>query len=199
MYYLEVVQDPANATFCEGTDATLTCTIFDNSTDRIANDTSWVNYTSGARIISNMHMNTLVSNSRHGNMVNSMLTIVNVSVYANNTEYLCEPKFRIVSSVAVIMIIGEKSTYTCMREHTHTHTHICTTHTHMHAHTHTRTHMHTHTHTYTHNIHTHTCTHMYNTHTHTHIYAHTHIRTCTHMHSHIHTHVCTHAHTRTHM
>ena len=60
MHYLEVVQDPANATFCEGTNATLTCTIFDNSTDRIANSTSWVNLTSGRRIISNMHMNALV-------------------------------------------------------------------------------------------------------------------------------------------
>ena len=98
-------------------------------------------------------------------MVTSTLTIVDVSVDNNNTQYLCEPKFRIESSVAVIMIIGEKSTHTHTRKHTHKHTHK---YTHKHTHTHT-THAHTHKHTHT-NTHTHTSTHK---HTHTNTHKHT--------------------------
>ena len=186
MYYLEVVQHPANGTFCKGTDATLTCIIFDNSTERVANSTIWVNLTSRATVQSNMI--TLISNHRHGDMVTSTLTIVDVSVYVNNTEYLCEPKFRIESSVAVIMIIGENSThtYTCthahacihIQKHTHTYTHNM----HIQMHTHARTHTHTHMHTQ--HVHTYARTH---THTHTHTTL-THIRTRAHTHTHTHTH-----------
>ena len=85
----------------------MTCTIFDNSTERIASNTGWVNFTSGGRIESNM--NTSVSNSRHDDdMVTSTLTIVNVSVYVNNTEYFCRPSSDNYSSVAVITVLGKK-------------------------------------------------------------------------------------------
>ena len=105
MYYLEFLQEPANSTFCEGTDATLTCTIFDNSTANVANTTRWINDTDGGNIPSEM-----VSNSRDGDIVTSILTIPNVALYINNTGYSCRPSFQERSSVAVLTVIGEERT-----------------------------------------------------------------------------------------
>ena len=117
MLTLEVVQNPVNATFCEGTDATLNCTIFDNSTTGVADNTIWFNVTNKARI-------QLVDNNvRDGDIVTSILPIMDISVYINNTKYLCQPKLETASYVAVITVIGENHTYTHTHIHTHTHTH----------------------------------------------------------------------------
>ena len=114
MHYLEIVQHPANATFCEGTDATLNCTIFDNSTTGVADNTIWFNVTNKASI-------QLVDNNiRDGDIVTSTLPIMDISVYINNTEYLCQPRLGTASSVAVITVIGENHTHTHACTHTHT-------------------------------------------------------------------------------
>ena len=112
IYYLEVDQHPANGTFCEGTDATLNCTIFDNSTSDVADTTGWVNSTTGGAVPSEM-----VSNSRDGDMVTSILTILNVPLYINNTNYFCRPSLTEQSSVAVIIVIG--------KEHIQRHMYVC--------------------------------------------------------------------------
>ena len=70
----------------------------------------------------------MVNNSRHGDVVTSVLSFREVQLNINNTKYLCEPTFAVESFVAVIMVKGENST------HTHTHTHTCT---HVCIHTHT--------------------------------------------------------------
>ena len=119
VYYAEVIQHPANDTFCEGTDAVLYCTIFDNSTDGIADGTVWYNVINDA-IISESED---VKNSRDGDVVTSVLTLMKAPLDLNNTEYLCGPTFTIDSSVAVIIIIGENSTHTHIHTHTTTHAH----------------------------------------------------------------------------
>ena len=147
------MQHPANDTFCEGKDATLNCTIYDNSTRRVADNTVWYNEDTGAAIPRSM-----VNNSRDGDVVTSVLTIKKVPLDINSTKYLCEPRITVTSSVAVIMVIGENSTHTHARTYAHIHTH---THPPMHAHTHIHTHPRTHTHTH---MHAHKRTHT-NTHT----------------------------------
>ena len=122
VYYAEVIQHPANDTFCEGTDAILYCTIFDNSTSNIADDTVWFNVKTGAAISGSR-----VNNSRDGDVVTSVLTLVKAPLSLNNTEYVCEPTITVESSsVAVIIVIGENSTHTHIHTHTqpHMHTHI---------------------------------------------------------------------------
>ena len=122
VYYAEVIQHPANDTFCEGTDAVLYCTIFDNSTDGIADDTVWFNAENDATISGSK-----VNNSRDGDVVTSVLTLMKAPLYLNNTEYVCEPTFTVgSSSVAVVIVIGENSTHTHIHTHTttHAHTHI---------------------------------------------------------------------------
>ena len=114
---LEIVQHPANATFCEGTNATLNCTIFDNSTTGVADNTIWFNVINGARI-------QLVGNNiRDGDIVTSILPILDISVYINNTKYLCQPRLGTKSSVAVITIIGENHAHTYTHTYTYTQTH----------------------------------------------------------------------------
>ena len=49
----------------------------------------------------------MVSNSRNGSVVTSELTIVNVSLSQNNTEYLCEPRRDVESFVGLLLVIGE--------------------------------------------------------------------------------------------
>ena len=102
VYYLEIVQKPVDDTFCEGTDATLNCTIFDNSTERIANNAFWSNLTSNGNIPDD-----LFSNNRDGDYVTSLLTIIDVSLYENNTNYICRAGSEVQSSAAVIIVIGK--------------------------------------------------------------------------------------------
>ena len=94
----------------------LTCIIFDNSTNRIADNAGWFNLSSKAGISQD-----IVNNSRVGDMVTSILPVMNVSAGINNTKYICEAKFSVMSSVAIITVIGEKL-HTHIHTHTHTHT-----------------------------------------------------------------------------
>ena len=97
--YVAIAQHPVNDTFCEGKNATLSCIIFDNSDNHIADSASWVNATSGARLSSN--------NIRDDDMVTSILTIVNLSLSQNGTRYFCVPVHDVESFTGTILVKRE--------------------------------------------------------------------------------------------
>ena len=82
----------------------LSCVIFDNSTSNSADTTNWF-------INDNPRAPTAVSsdmtgNTRDGDVVTSVLTIENVSLIDNGTEYFCSPAFGIRSYVGMISVAG---------------------------------------------------------------------------------------------
>ena len=97
-----VIQHPANNTFCEGSNATLSCVIFDNSTRNAADTTIWfTNVNPPAVLPTNM-----TSNTHDGDVVTSLLTVESVSLNDNGNGYFCLPSFGIISDVAVISVAG---------------------------------------------------------------------------------------------
>ena len=80
----------------------LSCVVFDNSINDVANTTGWFNGNNGAAVSSNM-----ISNTRDGDVVTSVLTIESVSLNDNGTGYLCNPSLRTESNVGVILVAGE--------------------------------------------------------------------------------------------
>ena len=102
-YYLGITQHPGNDTFCEGSNAVLSCVIFDNSTINAADNTVWFMVGDfDARVADN-----IINNTRDGNVVTSVLTIESVSLNDNGTEYYCEPVNNIESYVGVISVTGK--------------------------------------------------------------------------------------------
>ena len=100
---LFLAQHPTNTIFCEGSNAVLSCVIFDNSTSNAADPTRW--FTDGnppAAVSSNM-----INNTRDGDVVTSVLTIESISLSDNGDGYLCVPSLRIESNVGVISVTGE--------------------------------------------------------------------------------------------
>ena len=77
------------------------CIIYDKNTG-VANSTSWENSLTG-KIPPEM-----VNNTRDGDMVTSILIILNVPVDINNTDYWCRPSLTEQSSAAVIIVIGKE-------------------------------------------------------------------------------------------
>ena len=104
-FYIVIIQHPPNDTFCQGSNAVLSCVIFDNSTNN-AGTTNWFNYNTGAAVPFNM-----INNTRDGDMVTSVLTIESVSLNDNGTGYLCIPSFSIASYVGMISVAGEYEHY----------------------------------------------------------------------------------------
>ena len=97
-----ITQHPANDTYCKGSNAVLSCVILDNSTNNAADTTGWfTNYDNPAAVSSSM-----ISNSRDGNVVTSVLTIESVSLSDNGTEYFCSPSFGIRSYAGVLSVAG---------------------------------------------------------------------------------------------
>ena len=115
--YVGVTQHPANNTFCEESNAVLSCVVFDNSTSSAANNISWfrdVN-TNPVAVPSNM-----INNTRNGDVVTSVLTIENVALNDNGTGYFCSPSFGIRSYVGVISVLtGIVCIYVCMIFYVH--------------------------------------------------------------------------------
>ena len=99
---LAIIGHPANNTFCEGTDATLSCIVYDNSTGDAANTTGWINDDTRVAVAANM-----ITNTRNGDVVTSVLTIVDVSLSSNGTRYFCIPIFDVRSFVGVLLVTGE--------------------------------------------------------------------------------------------
>ena len=106
-YYLGIIQHPADDTFCEGTNAVLSCVAFDNSTHNAADTTSWFTDDNPPAAVSfNM-----INNTRDGDVVTSVLTIEIVSLNDNGNGYFCSPAFGVSSSVGVISVAGGEYTY----------------------------------------------------------------------------------------
>ena len=102
-FYSGIIQHPENNTFCEGSNAVLSCVIFDNSTN-IADNTNWyVNTTNPPTPVSD----DIINNTRDGGVVTSVLTIESVSLNDNNNGYICSPALRVESYVGVISVAGE--------------------------------------------------------------------------------------------
>ena len=104
---LDITQHPTSDTFCEGTNAVLSCVVFDNSTDNAADATSWFRDSNNpVRLPDNM-----INNTRDGDVVTSVLTIENVSLNDNGDGYFCLPSARIESYVGVISVAGGEYVY----------------------------------------------------------------------------------------
>ena len=88
----------------------MSCVISDNSANDAADTTSW--FIDGDNPAAVPH--TMISNSRVDDVVTSVLTIENVSLNDNGTEYICSPAFRIESYVGVISVAGMRKHYLLM-------------------------------------------------------------------------------------
>ena len=102
-FYLGITQHPANNTFCKGTDATLSCIIFDYTTNDVADTTGWfINDDPPLRVEF-----TMINNTRDGDVVTSVLTIESVSLNHNGTGYFCEPVRGSDSFIGTVLVIGQ--------------------------------------------------------------------------------------------
>ena len=98
-----LAQHPTNTKVCEGSNAVLSCVIFDNTTNNAADTTIWFTDDNPPdRLPDNMRNNT-----RDGDVVTSVLTIESVSLNDNGNGYFCSPVFDIGSDVGVISVAGE--------------------------------------------------------------------------------------------
>ena len=115
--FLTVTQHPANKTFCEGSKAVLSCAIFDNSTNDIADNTVWIYASSLAAVPSAM-----INNSRVDDVVISTLTMESVSLDDNGIGCFCSPAFSVRSYTGVISVAGIHKhylpMYACMYAYT---------------------------------------------------------------------------------
>ena len=81
----------------------MSCVVYDDSTNNGADTTSW--FTNGnppAALSSSM-----ITNTRDGDVVTSVLTIESVSLNDNGNGYFCSPSFGVGSDVGVISVAGE--------------------------------------------------------------------------------------------
>ena len=80
----------------------LSCTVYDNSTSNAADSTGWFRMDNPpVGIPFNM-----INNTRNSDVVTSVLTIDNVSLSDNGTEYLCLPAILIVSYIGAVLVAG---------------------------------------------------------------------------------------------
>ena len=100
--FLYIGQHPRNDTFCAGSTALLSCTVYDNTTNNGANNTGWFREDNPPVLISS----NMINNTRNGDVVTSVLTIDNVSLNDNGTEYFCSPSFGIRSYIGAILVAG---------------------------------------------------------------------------------------------
>ena len=84
----------------------MSCVVFDNTTTNVADNTVWYNAGSLAAV-----PGTMITNTRDGDAVTSVLTIENISLNDNGTGYLCGPALFIKSYVGVISIRGGEYVY----------------------------------------------------------------------------------------
>ena len=99
---LFLAQHPTNTKVCEGSNAVLSCVVFDNSTNNVADTTGWFTGNPPAQVSFNM-----INNTRDGDVVTSVLTIESVSLNDNGNGYFCAPAFGVSSDVGVISVAGE--------------------------------------------------------------------------------------------
>ena len=94
-----LVQHPSIDTYCEGSNALLSCVIFDNTATNAADTTSWFTNDNPPAAVLDSYM---INNTRDGDVVTSVLTIESVSLNDNGNGYFCSPSFGIRSNVGVI-------------------------------------------------------------------------------------------------
>ena len=82
----------------------LSCVVFDNSTN--ADTTGWFNDNYGTAVPDNM-----ISNTRDGDVVTSVLTIKSVSL--NDNGYFCFPSFGVNSYIGMISVAGNYEHLVC--------------------------------------------------------------------------------------
>ena len=98
-----ITQHPRNDTFCTGSTASLSCTVYDNSTINAADNTGWFRSRGDNPPLPILDM---INNTRNGDVVTSVLTIDNVSLSDNGTEYFCSPSFGIRSYIGAVLVAG---------------------------------------------------------------------------------------------
>ena len=106
--YLDFTQQPRNVTVCEGSNAVLSCVVFDGSPNNAADNTVWALANPLTTLPSD-----IVNNTRDGDVVTSVLTIEDVSLNDNGNGYLCVPALDDISDVGVISVAGREYTYVC--------------------------------------------------------------------------------------
>ena len=84
----------------------MSCVVFDNTTTNVADNIVWYNAGSLGTVPGSM-----ITNTRDGDVVTSLLTIENVSLNDNGTGYLCGPLLFIISYVGVISVRGGEYVY----------------------------------------------------------------------------------------
>ena len=82
----------------------LSCTVYDNSTNNAADSTGWLREDKDNPSVG--IPSTMINNTRNGDVVTSVLTIGNVSLNDNGTEYLCFPSRGIESYIGTILVAG---------------------------------------------------------------------------------------------
>ena len=80
----------------------LSCTVYDNSTNDAANNIAWFRVDNPPVGIPS----TMINNTRNGDVVTSVLTIDNVSLSDNGTEYFCLPVIFITSYIGTVLVAG---------------------------------------------------------------------------------------------
>ena len=98
--FLTTGMHPRNDTFCAGSTALLSCSVYDNTTNNAANNTGWFRVDDPPFPIPS----TMINNTRNGDVVTSVLTIVTLN--DNGTEYFCSPSFGIRSYIGAILVAG---------------------------------------------------------------------------------------------
>ena len=80
----------------------LNCTVYDNTTNDAADSTGWFRSDNPPVVISS----NMINNTRNGDVVTSVLTIDNVSLSDNGTEYFCVPAFGVGSYIGTVLVAG---------------------------------------------------------------------------------------------
>ena len=101
--YIGIIHHPANNSYCEEADATLNCVVFDNTTNNAADTIIWFKIDNPPLRL----MDDIISNSREGDVLTTVLTIENVSLSDNGNGYFCEPVRDVESFIGVLSVIGE--------------------------------------------------------------------------------------------
>ena len=112
--FLTVTRHPANDTFCEGSNAVLSCVIVDSTANDAADTTTWFYANSLTAVPDSM-----ISNSRVDDVVTSTLTMESVSLDDNGIGCFCAPVFSVRSYTGVISVAGIHKHYVCTYVYIH--------------------------------------------------------------------------------
>ena len=81
----------------------MSCIIFDNSTNNVADTTGWFSDSNPPL----RRSDNMISNTRDGDVVTSILTIESVSLNDSGNGYFCEPIRGSENFIGKILVIGQ--------------------------------------------------------------------------------------------